>query len=365
MEEEKKLYPLKICPIQDEYSWGTDEFALADLGYRDSLIRDGWLGGNTMSEIMDMYMDRIVGDNVFEYYGRQFPFQVKFIRTKGRMPLRVHPDDEIAQQRYDLLGREKVWYVLSASKDAKLFLGFAQKTDAAQVYEACANNSVESILNVMVPKAGDHFHIKPGTVHAAEGDMVIVEVSESSPLDFLLCGWGEEVSSEEFDENLTLADALDFIDYGKYNSVCCGEHHHHEEMICKIAQFVQFTASVINLKDPLHIYTEQFDSFMVYTSLKGETTLRTKLDGLEADYVLKEGETLLVPAECPDFYLIPKSADALLLEARVEKRNDPDGYINPEAKAHPDDCCDDDCGCDDEDECGCGHHLNHVNEFFS
>ena len=73
MTEEKKLYPLRFCSIQDEYVWGKDEFILADLGYRDSLVKDGWLAANTISEVMDTYLDRVVGDRVYEMYGRQFP----------------------------------------------------------------------------------------------------------------------------------------------------------------------------------------------------------------------------------------------------------------------------------------------------
>ena len=41
MEETKKLYPIKFCTIQDEYNWGHEEFKLADLGYKDSLVREG------------------------------------------------------------------------------------------------------------------------------------------------------------------------------------------------------------------------------------------------------------------------------------------------------------------------------------
>ena len=118
--EEKKLYPFRFCSLADEYAWGCDEFVLADLGYRDSLIRDGWLAGNALSEVMDTYMDRVVGDNVYNFWGRQFPVQVKHISVKGKMPLRVHPDAETAVQRYDFLGREKLWYVLRAGKDARL-----------------------------------------------------------------------------------------------------------------------------------------------------------------------------------------------------------------------------------------------------
>ena len=57
MEEEKKLYPFKFIPIDETTQ---ENVLLADLGYQDSLVREGWLAANSISEIMDMYMDRVV-----------------------------------------------------------------------------------------------------------------------------------------------------------------------------------------------------------------------------------------------------------------------------------------------------------------
>ena len=67
--EEKKLYPLKFCVLQDDYAWGTEEFLLADLGYRDSLVRSGWLAGNSVGELMDTYFDRIPGERAVSSHG--------------------------------------------------------------------------------------------------------------------------------------------------------------------------------------------------------------------------------------------------------------------------------------------------------
>ena len=53
MSENNKLYPMSFCPLEDEYVWGKESFELADLGYRDSLIREGWLASNSISELMD------------------------------------------------------------------------------------------------------------------------------------------------------------------------------------------------------------------------------------------------------------------------------------------------------------------------
>ena len=100
MEELKKLYPMKFCALQDEYSWGSEEFKLADLGYRDSLVRDGWLAGNSLGELMDTYLDRVTGDRLYQYYGRQFPVCVRVLNgrkdelkaalTAAGIPVGVH-----------------------------------------------------------------------------------------------------------------------------------------------------------------------------------------------------------------------------------------------------------------------------------
>lgn len=327
--EEKKLYPLRFCSLQDDYSWGTDEFKLADLGYRDSLIRDGWLAGNTISEVMDTYMDRVVGDNVYQFWGRQFPVQVKHIRVKGRMPLRVHPDASTAEQRYDLLGREKLWYVLRAGSSARLMTGFKHDTDASEVYSACLDGSIESLLNVVVPHEGQFVHIRPGVPHAAVGDVELIEVSESSPLDFCLCGWGEEVCTEEFDPALGLVDALDFIDYKAWKAPAA-PHAHARDVVQKLIDIQEFTVTKIQLTDPLHIYSERFDSFILYSCLSGEASVQLEVLGQTARFPLNAGQTMLVPAECPDFLLVPTDRDTIILETTVAPREEKDLYLSQE-----------------------------------
>lgn len=359
MEEEKALYPFRFCAQQDEYSWGVEKFVLADLGYRDSLVREGWLAGNSLGEIMDMYMDRVAGENVFGYYGRQFPVCIREYDVNGKMPLRVNPDDAVAGARYDFLGKEKLWYVVEAGRDARVMLGFRKDTDASELLEKCADGSVGDILNIVAPHVGQCFHIAPGTLHAASGKIRIVEIAESSPLDFCLCSWGEPVSDVEFDPALSAIDALDFINYSRFveekPSCSCGHHHHDEDgPVQKLAELPQFIATRLNLSDPLHIYSEKFDSFIIYTCVSGEASVQIPVLNETARYGLKAGETLLVPAETPDFFLVPIDRSTVILETTVH-RDDPDPYINPDAKEH----LDDDCCCDDE--C-CDHdHTKHTN----
>ena len=347
MEEEKKLYPFKFCTLQDDYPWGSESFSLADLGYRDSLVREGWLAGNSLSELMDTYLDRVVGDGVYEFYGRQFPLCVRLLKCRGRMPLRVHPDDETAVQRYDFLGKEKLWYVLRAGADARILAGFRRDTDASEVYAKCLDGSVEDILNVVAPHAGQALRIPAGTPHAAAGDIEILEIGESSPMDFCLCGWGEEVHPDEFDPALTLVDALDFIDYRQFRHPGLLSGHPGLDPGSPspvipdpigdlvpgadlLSALPQLRVERIPLTAPMEISRET-GPFLLYSCVRGAASLQLPLPGGQsAPFALRLGETLLVPAEVAAFSLVPTERDTVLLESTVVP-DDTDPYINPSA----------------------------------
>ena len=328
--EDKKLYPLRFLPLEDNYSWGRDSFKVADLGYRDTVVADGWLAANTLSEVMDTYMDRVVGDHVFAAYGRLFPVQLRHIRCEGKMPLRVHPDDEIAQQRYDSLGREKLWYIAKAGQDARLFLGWKRAIDASELIEGIKSGALEAEVNSITPKAGECYRIKPGTVHGAAGTLEIVEVSESSALDFCVYPWGQPVSEEEFDPAMSVVDALDFIDYGPYKApeVPAGSR----EGMKFLADLPQFTVRKMDLRDPLHITGGDHNSYAVYLCLYGRAVVSLAAP-VKVDYPLEAGQALLVPAEVDDFILAPLAQTTAVLEVMTEYKPESDAYINPDAEA--------------------------------
>lgn len=358
MEEVKKLYPFSFLSIGENFGWGgnslekkygkefiecdeqgrekslaknskvAESHEIADLGYRDSQVKDGWLAGNTISEIMDMYVDRVVGDNVFQFYGRQFPVSVKFIDAAGRIPLMVHPNDEVAEQRYDFLGKSKLWYVVDAKPGSKLFIGFKEDAKVEDFYAKCIGGEVEDMLNVFHPKKGECYMIEPGTVNSAADGVVLLEISEASPLDFCLTGWGEQVPESEFDSALSIVEAMDFIDYAAYKGspiTLSGE------MITGLAKRQEFTVNHLDLKDPVHILAERADSFTIYTCAEGAASVQIISGDKTDNYNLNAGETLLIPAEIEDFYLVPRQSGTELIEVFVERKEEPDQYIDPSA----------------------------------
>jgi hypothetical protein len=51
------------------------------------------------------------------------------------------------------------------------------------------------------------------------------------------------------------------------------------------------------------------------------------------NYEFSKGETILVPAEMPDFYLVPRDRSTVLLEAVTRPAEELDEYIDPDTEA--------------------------------
>ena len=318
--EEKRLTPMRFQPEQVERKWGMVEYRIADLGYIDSVALDGWLGGNSISDIMQTYLERFTGEVPFENYGTQFPVMVKWLDIKGRTSLHVNPDDEAAEQRYDAFGKTALWYVAATGPDAKLYLGFKRDVTATEFYEKCLDGTVEELLNVIKPKVGEHYLVTPGMVHAAQ-DVRLLEVAESSELWFRLHAWGDTESE------LHLEEAFDLIDFKAYRMPRPSKGNP-EAVMEKLAVTPQFTVNEIRLRDAVRV-TDQGGSFRLYACVKG--TGAVEVDGMDR-LRFKEGDAVLVPAELKDFVLVPTDRDTLVLEALLEPRHEPDAYIDPSAE---------------------------------
>ena len=301
--ENKKLTPLKFLPETVQMPWGSVEYKLADLGFVDSTASEGWLKGNTLSDIMQTYLERVVGETSFEWYGTQFPVLVKRLNVKGRTSLHVTADDEVAEQRYDAFGKSALWYVEKAGADATLYLGFKKPVTAEQFYRACEDGSVEKLLQIVKPKAGEWYLITPGLVHAAK-DVTLLEVAEASELWFRLYDWGST------ERELHLEEAFDLIDFGG-GPVKAGQ----EELITP-----QFTVHKIALTQALKSTRDEDDTFLIYICTKGAALVQAD----KVNYRAKEGELVLVPAEVSEFFLLPDAPGTELLEVRMDPREDND-----------------------------------------
>lgn len=326
--QKKKLYPFLFTSDTFEKPWGREVWTVADMGVADSEIANGWLSGNSMSDLMETYLERVVGERVYQFYGRQFPVLVKFVDILKPTPVFVHPDDTIAMERYDALGKAELWFIQEAASDAKVFLGFKRDVSAQEFYQKCLDGTVCELMNEFTPVKGQHILIEPGMVHAVSGKVKLVSVSEASEVNFL--PYNPYIADD--DENVGLihiSEALDFINFNKYDILSSES----SEMISPIVDRREFNASRINLSEPLHIYTEKFGSFIVYVCAQGEASVQVPVENEGGskmeNYVLKCGEAMLIPAELPDFYLVPCDRDTTLIEVVTNPGEEVDEYIDP------------------------------------
>lgn len=178
-------------------------------------------------------------------------------------------------------------------------------------------------------------------------------------MTFRLYDWGREFDPKTA-RPLHLEEAIDFIDYSPFDhsqfkkgpawgaeeshEPCghecdCGSHHHHDEKVVEnLVEGHPFNVAKISLTDPLHIYTEKFESFILYVCVEGAASVQIpSVDGNGAAYMenyeFSKGETVLVPADMPDFYLVPRDRSTILLEATCSPDSGFDSYIDPDTDA--------------------------------
>ena len=89
-----ELYPLKFEPILKEKVWGGnalvsrynkipegslhigESWELSAVSDNQSVISNGFLAGNNIGELIEVYMGDITGDSIFEKFGNEFPLLI-------------------------------------------------------------------------------------------------------------------------------------------------------------------------------------------------------------------------------------------------------------------------------------------------
>lgn len=381
-----KLYPIKFIPDARERIWGGDYLAqvlnknfdedsigkaigesweMWSLYGGSSTVQNGFLAGNTLDELMEIYLGDLVGENVYSYYNGEFPLLVKILDIKDKISVQVHPGNELAMERENSYGKAELWYIMDAKPGAKLYVGFNKDVTPVELYEKCKDGTVTDLLNCFTPQKGDCVYIQPGCIHSAEGEVVIAEIQQSSDISYRLYDWGRE-DNPKTARKMDLEEAIDVIDYSRFDK----EKYYFSKVTgnCTVADTSNFIVKTIELTEPVRVEPALTGSFIVYTCVQGEAAISTN-DGIE--YTLQKGETILIPAAMEDFQLLPLAQDTRLLETQMPQiADDPDLYLNydePEDEAHgsyketysPDEDYDDECG----DDC-CGEHSHPGESFF-
>ena len=223
------LYPLKFSPILKDKIWGgtklkslfnkpaeTDKLGesweLSGYEGDESVVTNGFLKGNNLTELIEIYMGELIGDTIFDEYGMSFPLLFKLIDANENLSIQVHPGDEVAAERHNSYGKTEMWYVVDADPGSELIIGFSEDCSRETYLDAMASDRVEDLLQKVPVKKGDVFFIPAGRVHAIGEGVVVAEIQQSSDITYRIYDYKRKDDNGN-ERELHTEQALDVINF--------------------------------------------------------------------------------------------------------------------------------------------------------
>jgi mannose-6-phosphate isomerase len=305
------LYPLKFKPILKDRIWGGDKLQTRlnkDLKGKDnigeswelsgvegsiSVVSNGFLQGNDLNELIEVYMGDLVGERVFKKYGEEFPLLIKFIDANDDLSIQVHPNDELAAARHNSFGKSEMWYIMHAEPGAELISGFKHKTEPEQYTKAVENNSVLSLLASYQVNKGDVFYIPAGRVHAIGKGIMLAEIQQTSDLTYRIYDY-DRTDAKGNKRDLHIEEALDAINFKDTHGHRL-DYTTEENGASELCTTPFFSTYLLNFDKPIGRDYYHLDSFVILVCVEGEAEISfNKGQGVET---IKTGETVLIPAE--------------------------------------------------------------------
>jgi mannose-6-phosphate isomerase len=327
-----ELYPLKFEPVLKEKVWGGnalvsrfnknpsrahnigESWELSSVTENLSIISNGFLAGNNIEELIEVYMGDITGDSIFEKFGNEFPLLIKFIEAREDLSIQVHPGNVLAKERHHAFGKTEMWYILESEKGSKIFTGFKEGVTKEIYQEALINGKVADLLNVESVEAGDAFFTPAGRIHAIGAGIILVEIQQTSDITYRIFDWNRKIEGTEERELHTVMalDAIDFTATGECKIRKEPEPNKTENLVsCEF-----FNTNIIFLNETISKEYYSIDSFVVYICIDGEFNIIWD----ENSEKVSKGETVLLPAMIKEVILETVN-EALVLEIYINETN--------------------------------------------
>jgi mannose-6-phosphate isomerase len=326
----KGLYPLKFRPIFQAKLWGGGQmfkdvlnkdcngiescgeiWELSAVEGFNSVVDNGYLEGNTITELVEVYMGDLVGERVYEKYGVEFPLLIKYIDSKEDLSIQVHPGDELAKSRHHAYGKTEMWYVVHADKGSSLISGFKKPVNREIYLEHLNKGKLTDILNIREVEPGDVLFIPAGKVHAIGKGILVAEIQQTSDITYRIYDYDRKDSSgnlRELHTELAL-DAINFDDNTEFKT----EYSVETDIPAEILKCNYFATNILQFRKALERDYHKIDSFIILMNLEG----RYNLEYDNGEELVNKGETVLIPAALELLKLKPLTPEVKLLEIYV------------------------------------------------
>jgi len=268
------LYPMKFKKVFIEKVWGGREFETKlnmtlpenkNIGESweisahpngMSIVENGPLAEKTLQEVYDEYKGKLVGEKVYNEYGKRFPLLIKYLDVNDRLSIQVHPDDEVANKKHNELGKSESWYIMEASDDAVLIMGMKPGISKEVFLEKAKNNDFSGMFE----------EISDVTYRIYDFDRI------------------ENGKKRE----LHIDDAAEVIDFGKKADIRKTEFENGETRK-NIIKKKYYSIDKVKVEGNFEDINEE--SMIIYSILEGKGSIESSNSTLD----IQKGESVLVP----------------------------------------------------------------------
>ena len=328
------LYPLLFHQNPFTLVWGSEEWVVSAVPQKESVVANGTLQGRKLNELVEELGSQLLGKKVSDMYGGRFPLLVKFIDAKDDLSIQVHPGNELAMARHGSLGKTEMWFVMDAEPGAHLYSGFSRSISKDEYQQRVEDGTICEVLQRHEVKRGDVFFIPAGRVHAICGGIRLAEIQQSCDITYRIFDYNRP-GLDGLPRELHTAEAIDAIDFRTYPTYRTDYLQKTNEDVA-ITQCPYFTVKIHNITRPFHRKLFKYDSFIIYTCLRGNCKIHTRKtskgwlasllhnDIHESQTIsLSEGQSCLIPAAIANIDLIPDDASEPieLLEVFIDNKH--------------------------------------------
>ncbi|GHT02525.1 mannose-6-phosphate isomerase [Bacteroidia bacterium] len=313
------MYPLKFNPILKSIIWGGSQIAsfknlpatdgvgesweISGVSGDVSEVCNGALKGQSLTDLLEKDGENLLGKSLYKRFGNTFPLLIKFIDARTPLSIQVHPNDALAKQRHKTFGKTEMWYVVKAAAGASLYSGFRKPIDVEKYVQSLANDTFTDYLQNYKVKEGDVFFLPAGRVHAIGAGCFIAEIQQTSNITYRIYDYNRTDANGNPRELHTDL-AKDAIDYRVKSP---------EKDVLPIT-CPYFTTDIIEAQKGSRLTRSHNDTFVIYIGIKGGATLT---DASSISVTLRQGETVLVPAQNSNKITMELSDETKLLEVYV------------------------------------------------
>lgn len=320
----KKLYPLKFKPVLKDKIWGGNKlhkvldkagagekcgesWEISAVEGNVSEVAEGFLAGNNLTELIEIYMGDLIGEKVYDQVGNEFPLLIKYIDANDDLSIQVHPGDDIARERHNSRGKTEMWYIIDTVPGSKLISGFNRNLTRDEYLKALNSGKLSDVMNYEDARPGDIFFMPSGRVHAIGSGILLAEIQQSSDVTYRIFDYNRKDDQGKTRELHTDA-AIDVLDLHKTDR----SGIKYDRTLNKTINLVECPYFTTNIMEFDKIVEKDFnfiDSFVIYMCVEGSLSVLTPDN---EGVILVKGDTVLIPAEIKNAILSPAGKTKVL-----------------------------------------------------